>query len=87
MLSSTAKLISAGVLDQISGTACPLIRSVNRCSNIGASTATVECWDYSRLIDVDGVEAEEFVFVEMNKMVIEKLRAKAIAARSSATKQ
>ena len=43
------------------------IRSVNRCSNIGASTATVECWDYSRLTDVKGVETEEFVFVEMNK--------------------
>lgn len=29
--------------------------------------ATVEFWDYSRLTDVDGVETEEFIFVEMNK--------------------
>jgi len=28
---------------------------------------TVEFWDFSRLIDIDGVETEEFVFVEMNK--------------------
>ncbi len=27
----------------------------------------IEFWDYSRLIDVDGVETEEFIFVEMNK--------------------
>lgn len=27
----------------------------------------VEFWDYSRLTDLDGVETEEFVFVEMNK--------------------
>lgn len=27
----------------------------------------VEFWDYSRLTDMDGVEVEEFVFVEMNK--------------------
>lgn len=31
------------------------------------STTQVEFWDYSRLTDVDGVETEEFVFVEMNK--------------------
>ena len=29
--------------------------------------ATVECWDYSRLIEANGVEIEEFMFVEMNK--------------------
>jgi hypothetical protein len=29
--------------------------------------ANVEFWDYSRLTDVNGVEAEEFIFVEMNK--------------------
>ena len=28
--------------------------------------ATVEFWDYSRLTDVEGVETEEFIFVEMN---------------------
>jgi hypothetical protein len=28
--------------------------------------ANVEFWDYSRLTDVNGVEAEEFIFVEMN---------------------
>lgn len=28
---------------------------------------TIEFWDFSRLIDIDGVETEEFVFVEMNK--------------------
>lgn len=32
-----------------------------------AEEATVEFWDYSRLIDIDGVETEEFVFVERNK--------------------
>lgn len=29
--------------------------------------AVIEFWDYSRLIDVDCVETEEFIFVEMNK--------------------
>ena len=29
--------------------------------------ATVEFWDYSRLADIEGVETEEFIFVEMNK--------------------
>lgn len=29
--------------------------------------ATVEFWDYSRLTEVEGVETEEFIFVEMNK--------------------
>lgn len=28
--------------------------------------ANVEFWDYSRLTDVNGVEAEEFIFVELN---------------------
>lgn len=31
------------------------------------TTRQVEFWDYSRMTDVDGVEVEEFVFVEMNK--------------------
>ena len=31
------------------------------------SSRQVEFWDYSRMTDVDGVEVEEFVFVEMNK--------------------
>lgn len=31
------------------------------------SISSVEFWDYSRETDVDGVEVEEFVFVEMNK--------------------
>lgn len=44
----------------------PHIRSVNIRSNIGVTDAAVEYWDYSRLIDIDGVETEEFIFVEMN---------------------
>ena len=42
----------------------------NRDGKISAEEVTntqVEFWDYSRLTDVDGVEIEEFVFVEMNK--------------------
>lgn len=31
-----------------------------------ATHANVEFWDYSRLTDVEGVEAEEFIFVELN---------------------
>lgn len=31
------------------------------------TTSEIEFWDYSRLTDMDGVEVEEFVFVEMNK--------------------
>lgn len=31
------------------------------------SSTQVEFWDYSRMTDVEGVETEEFVFVEMNK--------------------
>ena len=42
------------------------IRNVNIRSNIGITDATVEYWDYSRLIDIEGIETEEFVFVEMN---------------------
>lgn len=34
---------------------------------LGQSSAQVEFWDYSRLTDMEGVEVEEFVFVEMNK--------------------
>lgn len=43
--------------------------AVNRLSILsskGFSHAEIEAWDYSRLIDVNGVETEEFVFVEMN---------------------
>lgn len=29
--------------------------------------AAIEYWDYSRLTDIEGVETEEFIFVEMNK--------------------
>ena len=35
-------------------------------SNTGKGEADIESWDYSRLIDVDGIETEEFLFVEMN---------------------
>lgn len=42
------------------------ISSVNIRSNIGVTDVAVEYWDYSRLIDVEGVETEEFVFVEMD---------------------
>lgn len=31
------------------------------------SKSSVEFWDYSRMTDMDGVEVEEFVFVEMDK--------------------
>lgn len=30
-------------------------------------TTTIDFWDYSRLVDFDGVETEEFLFIEMNK--------------------
>ena len=44
---------------------------MNRPSRGGESgklkEAVIEFWDFSRLIDVEGVETEEFVFVEMNK--------------------
>lgn len=43
------------------------ISSVNIRSKIGATDATIEYWDYSRLIDIEGVEMEEFIFVEVNK--------------------
>ena len=43
------------------------ISSVNIRSKIGVTDATIEYWDYSRLIDIEGVEMEEFIFVEMNK--------------------
>jgi hypothetical protein len=34
---------------------------------MGVTDAEIEYWDYSRLIDIEGVETEEFIFVEMNK--------------------
>ena len=40
---------------------------VNIRSNNGVMDATIEYWDYSRLSDSEGVETEEFIFVEMNK--------------------
>ena len=40
---------------------------VNIRSNTGVMDATIEYWDYSRLSDSEGVETEEFIFVEMNK--------------------
>jgi hypothetical protein len=43
------------------------ISSVNIRSKIGVTDATIEYWDYSRLTDIEGVETEEFIFVEMNK--------------------
>jgi hypothetical protein len=43
------------------------LSSVNIRSNIGVSDAEIEYWDYSRLIDIEGVEMEEFIFVEMKK--------------------
>lgn len=36
-------------------------------SNARFTDAAVEYWDYSRLIDVEGEETEELIFVEMNK--------------------
>lgn len=43
------------------------IISVNIRSKIGVTNAVIEYWDYSRLTDIEGVETEEFIFVEMNK--------------------
>ncbi len=43
------------------------ISSLNIRSKMGVKNTAIEYWDYSRLIDVNGVEAEEFIFVEMNK--------------------
>lgn len=43
------------------------ISSVNIRSKIGVTDAAIEYWDYSRLTDTEGVEMEEFIFVEMNK--------------------
>jgi hypothetical protein len=40
---------------------------VNIRSNNGVMDAAIEYWDYSRLTDIEGVETEEFIFVEMNK--------------------
>lgn len=42
-------------------------RVVVRTNDGKMKEAVIEFWDFSRLIDVEGVEAEEFVFVEMNK--------------------
>lgn len=36
-------------------------------SKIGVTDGAIEYWDYFRLTDIEGVETEEFIFVEMNK--------------------
>ncbi len=43
------------------------VSTVNIRSNNGVMDAAVEHWDYSRLTDIEGVETEEFIFVERNK--------------------
>jgi len=43
------------------------ISSVNIPSKMGVKNTAIEYWDYSRLTGVNGVEAEEFIFVEMDK--------------------
>lgn len=44
-----------------------ICRVVLRTNDEEPKEAVIEFWDFSRLIDVDGVETEEFIFVEMNK--------------------
>lgn len=43
------------------------VSSVNIRSKVGVTDGDIEYWDYSRLTDIEGVETEEFIFVEMNK--------------------
>lgn len=43
------------------------ISSVNIQSRAGITDAAIEYWDYSRLTVIEGVETEEFIFVESNK--------------------
>ena len=40
------------------------IKSLNEA---GFSGSAIDFWDYSRMTDLDGVEMQEFVFVEMDK--------------------
>jgi hypothetical protein len=58
--------IPADIFWRINDVAASHIRSVNIRSNIGVTDTAVEYWDYSRLIDNEGVETEEFIFVEMD---------------------
>lgn len=44
-----------------------ICRVVIRTSHGEMRETHIEFWDFSRLIDVDGVETEEFILVEMNK--------------------
>lgn len=59
--------ISADIFWRIYDVKNSHISSVNIQSNTGVSDAEIEYWDYSRLTDIEGVETEEFIFVEMNK--------------------
>jgi hypothetical protein len=59
--------IVADIFWRINDVAVSHIRMVNILSNIGVTDAAVEYWDYSRLTDIEGVETEEFIFVEMKK--------------------
>lgn len=43
------------------------ISSVNIQCGASITDAAIEYWDYSRLTDIEGVETEEFLFVESNK--------------------
>ncbi|MFO1043262.1 MAG: hypothetical protein U0941_15825 [Planctomycetaceae bacterium] len=58
--------IAGDIFWRINDVAVSHIRTVNILSNIGVTDAAVEYWDYSRLTDIEGVETEEFVFVEMD---------------------
>lgn len=59
--------ISADIFWRIYDVKDSHVSSVNIRSKIGVTDATIEYWDYSRLTDIEGVETEEFVFVELNK--------------------
>lgn len=59
--------ITADIFWRIDDVTDSHIRSVNIRSKIGVTDAVIEYWDYSRLTDIEGVETEEFVFVEMNQ--------------------
>ena len=59
--------ITADIFWRIDDVTDAHIRSVNIRSKIGVTDAVIEYWDYSRLTDIEGVETEEFVFVEMNQ--------------------
>lgn len=59
--------ISADIFWRIYDVKDSHVSSMNIRSKIGVTDATIEYWDYSRLIDIEGVEMEEFIFVEMNK--------------------